>query len=65
MLNALLVDMAALGKAFEIMWKGCLAIAIVIALVLLVTTVVNKACIEIESKAAQKKNEGQNSNQNK
>ena len=53
-LYSLLMDTAALGKAFEIMWKGCLAIAIVIALVLAVTTVVNKVCVKMENKADKK-----------
>ena len=53
-LHALLMDMAALGKAFEIMWKGCLAIAIVIAIVIGVTMLVNKICVNVENKADKK-----------
>ena len=54
---SLLIDMAALGKSFEIMWKGVLAIAIVIALVMAVTTVVNKICVNVENKANKKDDE--------
>ena len=54
---SLLIDMAALGKSFEIMWKGVLAIAIVIALVMAVTTVVNKICGNVENKANKKDDE--------
>ena len=53
-LHTLLMDMTALGTAFEIMWKGCLAIAIVIALVIGVTTLVNKCCVRAENKADKK-----------
>ena len=53
-LSSLLLNMANLGKSFEIMWKGCLAIAIVIALVIAVTTVVNKICVKVENKADKK-----------
>lgn len=54
MLHSLLLNMENLGKSFEIMWKGCLAIAIVIALVIGVTTVVNKICVDVENKANKK-----------
>ena len=41
-------------KALEIMWKGVVAIFIVIALVIVVTNLVNKACIKMETKRAEK-----------
>ena len=47
----LLVVMADLWIALDIMWKGVLAIAIVIALVIVVTTVVNKACVSLEKRS--------------
>lgn len=52
---SLLINTEDLLKALDIMWKGVLAIAIVIALVIVVTTVVNKVCIKAEKAAAQKK----------
>ena len=57
MLRLLLMNMENLGKAFEIMWKGCLAIAIVIALVIVVTNLVNKVCVGMENKANKKDDE--------
>lgn len=56
-LSSLLINMENLSKSFEIMWKGCLAIAIVIALVIGVTTVVNKICVNVENKANKKDGE--------
>ena len=49
-LYSLLVKMDDLWTALEIMWKGVLAIAIVIALVIVVTAVVNKVCVKAENK---------------
>ena len=49
-LYSLLVNMEDLWTALEIMWKGVLAIAIVIALVIVVTAVVNKVCVKAENK---------------
>lgn len=54
-LTLLAINTEHLLKALEIMWKGVLAIAIVIALVILVTNVVNKVCVNAEKKAAEKK----------
>lgn len=59
-LTLLAINTEHLLKALEIMWKGVLAIAIVIALVILVTNVVNKVCVAAEKKAAAKKDEQQN-----
>ena len=44
-------------KSLEIMWKGLVAIIIVIALVILVTVLVNKACVAMDKKAQAKKDE--------
>ena len=44
-----------LWTALDIMWKGVLAIAIVIALVIVVTNIVNKVCVSAEKSAAAKK----------
>ena len=52
--------MSAFGKALEIMWKGVLSIAIVIALVLAVTTVVNKICVNKENKALEAEKQQEN-----
>ena len=57
---ALLINMSAFGKALEIMWKGVLSIAIVIALVLVVTTVVNKICVNKENKALEAEKQQEN-----
>lgn len=54
-LTLLAVNTEHLLKALEIMWKGVLAIAIVIALVILVTNIVNKVCVNMEKNAAEKK----------
>jgi len=37
-------------KSLEIMWKGVLAIFVVIALVILVTMLVNKICLFFENR---------------
>ncbi len=60
---ALLINMSVLGKALEIMWKGVLSIAIVIALVLAVTTVVNKICVDKENKALEAEKQQENPEQ--
>ena len=54
MMNLLIV-MQDLWTALDIMWKGVLAIAIVIALVIAVTTVVNKVCVSVEKSPLSKK----------
>ncbi len=43
-----------IGKALEIMWKGVVAIFLVIALVIVVTNIVNKVCIKMDAKRAEK-----------
>ena len=56
MLNLLLaIDKANLKKAFEITWKGVVAIFIVIFLVIIATMLVNKACVKLEEKAKERK----------
>lgn len=56
MLNLLLaINNSDLKKSFEIMWKGVVAIFIVIFLVIVVTTLVNKACVKWEEKAKERK----------
>ncbi len=54
-LTLLAINTDHLLTALEIMWKGVLAIAIVIALVILVTNIVNKVCVNMEKSAAAKK----------
>ena len=61
MMNLLIV-MQDLWTALDIMWKGVLAIAIVIALVIAVTTVVNKVCVSVEKKSAEQKAQKENQN---
>ena len=56
-LTLLAINTEHLLKALEIMWKGVLAIAIVIALVILVTNIVNKVCVAAEKRAAKKDEE--------
>ena len=57
-LNFLAVNAADLGKSLEIMWKGVLAIFIVIALVILVTNGVNKFFVKREEEKARKEQSG-------
>ena len=57
LLSLLAVNMANVGKALEIMWKGVVAIFIVIALVIIVTNVVNKICVKMDAKRAEKENQ--------
>ena len=47
-------------KSLEIMWKGLVAIFIVIALVIIVTVLVNKSCVAMDQKAQAKKEEQSN-----
>lgn len=54
--SLLLVDTANLLKSLEIMWKGLVAIFIVIALVIIITVLVNKACVKFDSKKQEKNN---------
>ena len=44
-------------KALEIMWKGVVAIFIVIALIIIVTKIVNKICVYADKKRAEKEKE--------
>lgn len=59
---SLLVNTADLMKSLEIMWKGVVAIFLVIALIIIVTNLVNKACVQADAKRAEK--EKQQSQQN-
>ena len=56
-MNNLLIVMQDLWTALDIMWKGVLAIAIVITLVILVTNFVNKVCVSAEKSAAEKQSQ--------
>ena len=61
MLNLLLaINKSDLAKSFEIMWKGVVAIFIVIFLVIVATTLVNKACVKLEQKAKERKQSEEN-----
>ena len=59
-LNFLAVNMADLGKSLEIMWKGVVAIFIVIALVIVVTNLVNKFFVKRDEKKAENEQGNQN-----
>lgn len=52
--SLLLIDTANLLKSLEIMWKGLVAIFIVIALVIAITVFVNKACVKHDKKRQKK-----------
>ncbi|MBR2646159.1 MAG: OadG family protein [Clostridia bacterium] len=56
MLNtiSLLISKTDVNKALEIMWKGLVAIFVVIALVIIVTVLVNKLCLYFEKKAKER-----------
>ena len=58
----LAIQQGAVFKALEIMWKGVLAIFVVIALVIVTTIVVNKLCVKAEEKAKAKEKEAENEN---
>ncbi len=60
----LAINTANLLKSLEIMWKGVVAIFIVIALIILVTSLVNKVCVDAEEKAKKKQEEENDSNAN-
>mgnify|MGYP003306031345 CR=1 FL=1 len=61
----LLVNNADLLKSLEIMWKGVVAIFVVIALIIIVTKVVNKVCVDIDMKREEREKEkGNQSNPN-
>ena len=59
---ALLVNAAHLLKSLEIMWKGLVAIFVVIALIIIVTKLVNKACVEMDIKREKKKQQQEEQN---
>ena len=62
----LLVNSADLLKSLEIMWKGVVAIFVVIALIIIVTKIVNKICVNMDMKREaieKEKNNQSNSNQ--
>ena len=44
------INMDHLWKSLEIMWKGVVAIFVVIALVIIVTNIVNKICLHFENR---------------
>ena len=56
-LSLLAVNMENVGKSLEIMWKGVVAIFIVIALIIIVTKIVNAICVRADKKRAEKGNE--------
>ena len=61
----LLVNNADLLKSLEIMWKGVVAIFVVIALIIIVTKIVNKVCVNIDMKREEREKEkGNQSNPN-
>lgn len=62
---SLLVNTADLAKAFEIMWKGVVAIFIVIALIILVTKAVNWICVKADTKRAEKEKQQAEQNEQK
>lgn len=47
--------MADLGKSWEIMWKGVVAIFVVITLIIVVTKIVNKICVSADIKREERK----------
>lgn len=54
-LSLLALNMADLGKSWEIMWKGVVAIFVVIALIIVVTKIVNKICVSADIKREERK----------
>ena len=61
MWNILLaINKANLKTSFDIMWKGVVAIFIVIALVIIVTTLANKACVALEQKEKEREENQEN-----
>ena len=61
----LAVESETILKALEIMWKGVVAIFLVIALIIIVTNVVNKLCVRADIKRANKeKDNAENNNSN-
>ena len=61
----LAVESETILKALEIMWKGVVAIFLVIALIIIVTNVVNKLCVRADIKRTNKeKDNAENNNSN-
>lgn len=54
-LSLLALNMADLGKSWEIMWKGVVAIFVVITLIIVVTKIVNKICVTADIKREERK----------
>ena len=50
MFGCLAIDSVALIKSLEIMWKGMLAIFVVIAVIIVATTLLNKATNALEKR---------------
>ena len=57
LLSLLAINTANVMKALEIMWIGVVAIFIVIALIIIVTKIVNKICVYADKKRAEKEKE--------
>ena len=65
MLSLLAVNTDNLMKALEIMWKGVVAIFLVIALIIIVTKIVNTVCVRADMKRAEKQKENTQENEAK
>lgn len=65
MLSLLAVNTDNLMKALEIMWKGVVAIFLVIALIIIVTKIVNTVCVRADIKRAEKAKENTEKNEAK
>lgn len=65
MLSLLAVNTDNLMKALEIMWKGVVAIFLVIALIIIVTKIVNTVCVRADIKRAEKAKENTQENEAK
>ncbi|MBQ9118388.1 MAG: OadG family protein [Clostridia bacterium] len=64
-LSLLAINTENVMKALEIMWKGVVAIFIVIALIIIVTKIVNKVCVSAETKHKERKEKETEQNQPK
>lgn len=60
LLSLLAINTENVWKALEIMWKGVVAIFIVIVLIILVTKLVNKVCVSMDMKREARKKEKEN-----
>ena len=65
MLSLLAVNTDNLMKALEIMWKGVVAIFLVIALIIIVTKIVNTVCVRADIKRTEKAKENTEENEAK